>query len=76
MRVQEGFGLIDNWKIIQRSPDGRMIAVEITLNEWLYKAVLGHEVLTLSRDYFRLDGGLERRFMNWCENTAASKLDG
>jgi plasmid replication initiation protein len=61
MRVKEGFGLIDNWKIVQRSADGRMIAVEITLNEWLYNAILGREVLTLSRDYFRLDGGLERR---------------
>jgi plasmid replication initiation protein len=61
-RVREGFGLIDNWKIIERSPgDGRMVAVEVTLNEWLYNAVVAREVLTLNRDYFRLDGGLERR---------------
>lgn len=62
VRVREGFGLIDNWKIIERTPDnGRMVAVEVTLNEWLYNAVLAREVLTLNRDYFRLDGGLERR---------------
>jgi plasmid replication initiation protein len=36
-------------------------AIEITLLEWLYNAVLGREVLTLSRDYFRLRKGLERR---------------
>lgn len=61
-RVREGFGLIDNWKIIERSPgDGRMVAVEVTLNDWLYNAILAREVLTLNRDYFRLDGGLERR---------------
>jgi plasmid replication initiation protein len=61
-RVREGFGLIDNWKIIERSPgDGRMVAVEVTLNEWLYNAIVAREVLTLNRDYFRLDGGLERR---------------
>jgi plasmid replication initiation protein len=62
VRVREGFGLIDNWKIIERTPDrGRMVAVEVTLNEWLYNAVLAREVLTMNRDYFRLDGGLERR---------------
>ena len=59
IRVREGFGLIDNWKIIERAPgDGRMVAVEVTLNEWLYNAILAHEVLTLNRAYFRLDGGL------------------
>jgi plasmid replication initiation protein len=38
-----------------------MSAVEITLNEWLFNAVVAREILTLNRDYFRLDGGLERR---------------
>jgi len=62
VRVREGFGLIDNWKIIERAPgNGRMVAVEVTLNEWLYNAIVAREVLTLNRDYFRLDGGLERR---------------
>lgn len=61
-RVREGFGLIDNWKIIERSPvDKRMVAVELMLNEWLFNAVMAREILTLNRSYFRLDGGLERR---------------
>jgi len=61
-RIRKGFGLIDNWEIVERTPDGgEMVAVDITLNQWLFNAVLGREVLTLSRDYFRLDGGLERR---------------
>jgi plasmid replication initiation protein len=38
-----------------------MIAVEVTLSEWLYNAVAAREVLTLNRDYFRLGGALERR---------------
>ena len=59
-RIDQGFGLIDNWTI-ERAPSGTMTAVKITLNEWLFNAVLAREVLTLSRDYFRLDGGLERR---------------
>ena len=62
VRIKHAFGLIDDWKIIERSPTNeRMIAVEVTLSEWLYNAVAAREVLTLSRDYFRLGGALERR---------------
>jgi plasmid replication initiation protein len=35
--------------------------MEITPSEWFYRAVVSREVLTISRDYFRLRGGLERR---------------
>jgi plasmid replication initiation protein len=62
VRQREGFGLIDSWKIIEKHPaNDRMVAVQLRLSDWLYNAVLGHEVLTLSREYFRLSGGLERR---------------
>jgi plasmid replication initiation protein len=61
-RVKEGFGLIERWKIVEKSPtDERMIAVEVTLSEWLFNAVQAHEVLTINRDYFRLRKPLERR---------------
>ena len=64
--VTSGFGLIESWEIVRRSPaktkgGGRMISVSVTLSEWLYNAVLGRSVLTLSRDYFRLRKPLERR---------------
>ena len=60
-RIDEGFGIIDRWKIVRETASGRMEAVEVTLSEWLYNAVLGKEVLTLSRDYFRLRKPIERR---------------
>ena len=61
-RVIQGFSLIDSWKIVEKSPDDdRMVAIEITLSEWLYNAIKGREVLTISRDYFRLRKGIERR---------------
>jgi hypothetical protein len=61
-RVKEGFGLIERWKIVERSPnDERMVAVEITLSEWLFNAVQAHEVLTIHPNYFRLRKPLERR---------------
>jgi len=61
-RVKEGFGIIDKWKIIEKSPtDDRMVAVEVTLSDWLYNAVQAFEVLTIHPDYFRLRKPLARR---------------
>jgi plasmid replication initiation protein len=61
-RVKEGFGLIDSWSIVEKSPDNeRMIAIEVTLSKWLFNAVQAHEVLTIHRNYFRLRKPLEKR---------------
>jgi len=38
-----------------------MVAVEVTLPEWLYRSVTAKHVLTLSPDYFRLRKPLDRR---------------
>jgi plasmid replication initiation protein len=35
--------------------------IEVKLSDWLYRAVLSMEVLSISPDYFRLRGGIERR---------------
>jgi plasmid replication initiation protein len=61
-RVISGFGLIDAWEIRVRDPKlARMAELEITLSKWMYNAILGREVLTLHRDYFRLRKPMERR---------------
>ncbi|HHK7940958.1 TPA: replication initiator protein A [Serratia marcescens] len=61
-RVKQGFGIIDEWRIIEKSKsDERMIAVEVTLSRWLYNAVQAFEVLTIHPDYFRLRKPLARR---------------
>ena len=61
VETTSGFGLIERWEIVRRTRGGRMVSVSVTLSEWLYRAVLGRSVLTLSRDYFRLRKPLERR---------------
>ncbi|MEM9431765.1 MAG: replication initiator protein A [Pseudomonadota bacterium] len=61
VEVTSGFGLIEAWRILRRTRTGRMLSVEVTLSEWLFRAVLAKSVLTLSRDYFRLRRPLERR---------------
>jgi len=61
-RSTKGFGLIDGWEIVEKSEeDDTMVAIEVVLSDWLYRAVMSTEILTISRDYFRLRGSLERR---------------
>ena len=60
-RSRYGFGLVESWSIVERTTSNRMASIELTLSEWLYNAIVATEVLTLSRDYFRLRKGLERR---------------
>jgi plasmid replication initiation protein len=58
---KEGFGLIDSWRIARNTKSERMSEVQINLSDWVFNAVLGREVLTLHRGYFRLRKPLERR---------------
>lgn len=60
IREARGFGLIDAWRIVEEK-DGRMVRVSVTLPEWLYRSITSKQVLTISRDYFRLRKPLDRR---------------
>ena len=56
------FSLIESYDIIESSRiKNRMVKLEITLSDWFYNSILGKEVLTISRDYFRLGKPIERR---------------
>ena len=75
-RVKEGFGIVDSWKIIEKSPDDdRMIGVEVTLSRWLFNAVQAREVLTISNDYFRLRKPLERRLYELARKHCGHQAD-
>jgi plasmid replication initiation protein len=64
-QVKTNFGWIDNYRIIQRTvKGGRTIAagIEVVLNDWSFQALVEEQrVLTISRDYFSITGGIERR---------------
>lgn len=60
-RDRQGFGLIESWRIIERGDDDRMSSITVKISDWLYRAVLGKEVLSINPQYFRLRGGIERR---------------
>ena len=61
LRERTGVGLIDDWRVIEKDNGGRMVAVEVALPRWLWRAVEARHVLTLSRDYFRIRKPLDRR---------------
>lgn len=61
VEVLDGFGLIEKYRIVRESREGRMQEVEVKLSDWVYEAIQHREVLTLHRDYFRLRKPLERR---------------
>ncbi len=55
------FSLIDRYKVLRKTRDGRMQDIEITLSDWVFNAIAATEVLTLNRRYFQLARPLERR---------------
>jgi plasmid replication initiation protein len=55
------FGLIEKAKVIRQTRSGRMSEIEVKLSDWVYRIIEGSEVLTLSRDYFRLRKPTDRR---------------
>ena len=60
--ITSAFGLIESYEIIESSRvKDRMVRLEITLSDWFYNSILGKEVLTIHKDYFRLGKALERR---------------
>jgi len=59
--ITEGFGLIESWRVVRETKSGRMSELSVRLSDWVYRIIQGSEVLTLSRDYFRLRKPIDRR---------------
>ncbi|MEL6103279.1 MAG: replication initiator protein A [Pseudomonadota bacterium] len=59
--IFDGFSLIDRFRVVRETRDGRMQDVEITLSDWVFNAIAATEVLTLDKRYFQLARPLERR---------------
>jgi plasmid replication initiation protein len=61
LTIEEGFGLIDAWRAVKEDASGRVIAAEVRVSDWFYRAIVANELLTINRDYFQLRKPLERR---------------
>ena len=53
-----------------------MTELRITLSDWVFNAVAAREVLTLSRDYFRLRKPLNGASTSWRASIAANRMNG
>ncbi len=57
-----GFRLVDDYDICKYTKNGKgALEVDLTISEWLYRAVLDYGILTLNNDYFLLTQSIERR---------------
>lgn len=59
-REARGFGLLESFRVVEEK-DGRMLRVEMTLPDWLYRSIHPKGVLKISPDYFRIRKPLDRR---------------
>ena len=59
----EAFHLLDGYKVAVKTKTGKVASLEIKVCDWLYGAIWNatKEMLSINRDYFRLEGGIERR---------------
>ena len=71
----EIFGFIDAAKTIRKSREGRMLAVEVTLSDWLFNAIDAKrgDILTISPKYFQLRKPLERRLYEIARKSCGTK---
>lgn len=79
---KESWGWINSWKVVTRmNRHQKEVAagVEITLSEWCYSAIVEERrLLSINKEYFRLEKGLERRLYELarkhCGNQASWKI--
>ena len=70
------FGLIDASSIRrEKGLDGCLLWVEVTLSDWVFRAIRAGEGLTLNRDYFRLGKPYERRAYEIARKHCGQKAD-
>jgi plasmid replication initiation protein len=56
------FGMIESADVVRRTPiTGRMVAVEVVLSDFLFRAIESNQVLPIHKDYFRLRSPVDRR---------------
>lgn len=62
-RTTRGFGLIDEFEYNRKGSmfSERLRYLEVTLSDWIFRAINSAEVLKISRDYFRLRAPVDRR---------------
>ena len=68
-RLESNFGLLDKVDIIYKDEtdeNSPIIAIEVTLPDWLFRSIEAKQVKTITADYFRLRKPLDRRIYELC----------
>ena len=56
------FGMIESADVLRKEPiTGRMVAIEVVLSDFLFRAIESNQVLPIHRDFFRLRRPIDRR---------------
>ena len=73
---KEAFHLIESHSSTKNDFDkSRRVALEITVSDWFYNSIIGKEVLTINRDYFRLGRPIERRLYEIARKHCGNKAE-
>ena len=59
--VRHTFSMIDQGSMVKNKDFTRNAYCQIKISDWLMRAIESDECLTISRDYFRIKGSIERR---------------
>lgn len=60
-------------EVTVRKDNGEILAVRVHITDWLKKQLSNKNVLTLSKEYFKLSGPLERRLYEICRKYCGSQ---
>lgn len=81
-REKKSFGLIESYTVLERAgagDKGVVLAVEITLSEWMFNSIQERRILTISPEYFRLKKPTERKLYEivrrWCGEKSSHRVE-
>ncbi len=61
IEITEGFGLIESYRVVKEGKNGKALAMEVKVSDWFYNSIMGNEILTIDKGYFRLKKPTDRR---------------
>lgn len=77
-RKESNFGLLDGVDVIYKDEtdeNSPIVAIEVTLPNWLYRSIEAKQVKTISPDYFRIRKPLDRRIYELCAKHCGNQSD-
>ena len=61
IEITREFSLIDEWGVVKKDNNKKMVAIEVKLSDWFFNSILGNEVFTIDKEYFQLRKPTDRR---------------